>query len=126
MAIATSEQSSANKEYVRRLLRQRQPGFSAALELAVDLLGPAAGACPRVRGCRFRAGDGGQTGASCGSRNGSCLWPSQSCSLLPAERSRSAQNHEAGPGVPFPAGSSVDRRQFLVSRRRAPHVDRPL
>jgi len=48
MAIATSEQSTANKEYVRRLLRQRQPGFSAALELAVDLLGPAAGVCPRA------------------------------------------------------------------------------
>jgi hypothetical protein len=39
MAIVTSEQSTANKEYLRRLLRQRQPGFSAALDLAVDLLG---------------------------------------------------------------------------------------
>ena len=39
MAIVTNEQSAANKDYVRRLLRQRQPGFSAALELAVDLLG---------------------------------------------------------------------------------------
>jgi hypothetical protein len=39
MAIVTNEQSAANKDYVRRLLRQRQPGCSAALELAVDLLG---------------------------------------------------------------------------------------
>ena len=39
MAIVTSEQSTANREYLRRLLRQRQPGFSAALELAADLLG---------------------------------------------------------------------------------------
>jgi hypothetical protein len=39
MAIVTSEQSIANEEYLRRLLRQRQPGFSAALERAVDLLG---------------------------------------------------------------------------------------
>lgn len=38
MAIATREQSTANTEYLRRLLRQRQPEFSAALELAVDLL----------------------------------------------------------------------------------------
>lgn len=39
MAIVTSEQSTANKDYLRRLLRHRQPDFSAALELAVDLLG---------------------------------------------------------------------------------------
>ena len=39
MTMVTSEQSTANKEYLRRLLRQRQPGFSAALELVVDLLG---------------------------------------------------------------------------------------
>jgi hypothetical protein len=39
MAIVTSEQSSANTEYLRRLLRQRQPEFAEALELAVDLLG---------------------------------------------------------------------------------------
>ena len=39
MAIFTSEQSNANTEYLRRLLRQRQPEFSGALELAVDLLG---------------------------------------------------------------------------------------
>ena len=38
MARVTSEQSAANKDYLRRLLWQRQPGFSAALELAVDLL----------------------------------------------------------------------------------------
>lgn len=59
MAIVSSEQSTANKEYLRRLLRQRQPGFSAALELAMDLLvqelhraemprgiGASKGACP--------------------------------------------------------------------------------
>lgn len=39
MATVTSEQSSANTEYLRRLLRQRQPEFAEALELAVDLLG---------------------------------------------------------------------------------------
>lgn len=37
--MATSKQSTANTEYLRRLLRHRQPGFAAALELAVDLLG---------------------------------------------------------------------------------------
>ena len=39
MAIVTNEQSTANMDYLRRLLSQRQPGLSAALELAVDLLG---------------------------------------------------------------------------------------
>jgi hypothetical protein len=68
MEIITSEQSTANKEYLRRLLRQRQPGFSAALELAVDLLrqelhraetprdiGAREGACPVApRRCQRR------------------------------------------------------------------------
>jgi crotonobetainyl-CoA:carnitine CoA-transferase CaiB-like acyl-CoA transferase len=35
MELVSTEQSMANMEYVRRLLRQKQPGFSAALELAV-------------------------------------------------------------------------------------------
>ena len=32
MATVNSEQSAENMEYVRRLLKQKQPGFSAALE----------------------------------------------------------------------------------------------
>jgi hypothetical protein len=39
MATVNSEQSVENMEYVRRLLKQKQPGFSAALESAVDLVG---------------------------------------------------------------------------------------
>jgi hypothetical protein len=31
-------QSTQNMEYVRRLLKQKQPGFAAALELAMDLV----------------------------------------------------------------------------------------
>lgn len=34
---AITGQSTENMEYVRRLLGQKQPGFSAALELAVML-----------------------------------------------------------------------------------------
>jgi hypothetical protein len=37
METVISEQSTENMAYVRRLLRQKQPGFSAALELAVLL-----------------------------------------------------------------------------------------
>jgi hypothetical protein len=37
MKTVSTEQSTQNMEYVRRLLRQKQPGFSAALELAVIL-----------------------------------------------------------------------------------------
>ncbi|HMD25447.1 MAG TPA: hypothetical protein VKH61_15220 [Streptosporangiaceae bacterium] len=33
-----TQQRTENMEYVRRLLRQKQPGFSAALELAVILV----------------------------------------------------------------------------------------
>ena len=39
MATVNSEQSAENMEYVRRLLKQKQPGFSAALESTVDLVG---------------------------------------------------------------------------------------
>jgi WhiB family redox-sensing transcriptional regulator len=38
MAIIITEQSRQNMEFVRSLLREKQPGFSAALELAVELL----------------------------------------------------------------------------------------
>jgi hypothetical protein len=38
MAIVMTEQSAQNMEYVRTLLKQRQPEFAAALELAVDLV----------------------------------------------------------------------------------------
>ncbi len=36
MAMVTAEQSAKNMEYVRPLLKHKQPGFSAALELACD------------------------------------------------------------------------------------------
>jgi hypothetical protein len=32
--MASTQQAWENREYVRRLLRERQPGFAAALELA--------------------------------------------------------------------------------------------
>jgi hypothetical protein len=38
MEIVMTRQSAENMEYVRRLLKQKQPGFAAALELAVDLV----------------------------------------------------------------------------------------
>ena len=38
MATDIPKRSKENTEYVRRLLKQRQPEFSAALELAVDLV----------------------------------------------------------------------------------------
>jgi hypothetical protein len=37
MEMAITRQNTENMEYVRRLLREKQPGFSAALELAVML-----------------------------------------------------------------------------------------
>ena len=39
MAKVISQQSMENREYVGRLLGERQPEFSAALELAADLVG---------------------------------------------------------------------------------------
>jgi hypothetical protein len=38
MATAITVQSAENRQYVRTLLRQKQPEFSAALELAVELV----------------------------------------------------------------------------------------
>jgi hypothetical protein len=38
MAIVMTEQSAQNMEYVRRLLKQKQPGFAAALELAMGMV----------------------------------------------------------------------------------------
>ena len=38
MANVISQQNTQNKEYVRRLLRRKQPEFAAALELAMDLV----------------------------------------------------------------------------------------
>jgi hypothetical protein len=38
MEMVITQQRTENMEYVRRLLRQKQPGFSAALELAVVLV----------------------------------------------------------------------------------------
>ena len=37
MEMVITQQRTENMEYVRRLLRHKQPGFSAALELAVVL-----------------------------------------------------------------------------------------
>jgi hypothetical protein len=42
MAIAVTQQSTENMEYVRLLLKHKQPGFSAALELACDPAAPTA------------------------------------------------------------------------------------
>jgi hypothetical protein len=39
MALNIAEQSLENQEYVRRLLKQKQPAFAAALELGVELVG---------------------------------------------------------------------------------------
>jgi hypothetical protein len=39
MAKVISRQSLDNEEYVRRLLKEKQPALSAALELAADLVG---------------------------------------------------------------------------------------
>ena len=38
MAMVVNQQSAENMEYVRKLLKQKQPGFAAALELAADLV----------------------------------------------------------------------------------------
>lgn len=38
MAKSTSRQSMKNREYVRKLLREKQPEFAAALELAMNLV----------------------------------------------------------------------------------------
>jgi hypothetical protein len=38
MAKGISRQGMENREYVRRLLREKQPEFSAALELAMNLV----------------------------------------------------------------------------------------
>jgi hypothetical protein len=43
MATVNTEQSAENMEYVHRLLKQKQPGFSAALELAANLVGVGGG-----------------------------------------------------------------------------------
>ena len=38
MAKVISQQSIENREYVRRLLKEKQPGFAVSLELAVSLV----------------------------------------------------------------------------------------
>ena len=40
MAKGISRQSMKNREYVRKLLREKQPEFSSALELAMNLVLP--------------------------------------------------------------------------------------
>lgn len=46
MATAITEQSAANRRYVRTLLRDREPEFSAALELAVEMVAREEGVNP--------------------------------------------------------------------------------
>ena len=48
MATAITARSAENRRYVRTLLRQRQPEFSAALELAVELVAREEGINPPV------------------------------------------------------------------------------
>jgi hypothetical protein len=38
LAMVIAQQSTENMEYVRMLLKQKQPGFAVALELAADLV----------------------------------------------------------------------------------------
>jgi hypothetical protein len=38
MALNTAKQATENMDYVRRLLKEKQPGFAASLELAVSLV----------------------------------------------------------------------------------------
>ena len=58
MEIVMVGQSTENMEYVRRLLKQKQPGFAAALELAVDLVERELGSpeLPRDVGAAERSG----------------------------------------------------------------------
>jgi WhiB family redox-sensing transcriptional regulator len=49
MATVITEQSMENMEYVRRLLKQKQPGFSATLESATDLVGRELGSPEMLR-----------------------------------------------------------------------------
>jgi hypothetical protein len=39
MGKVITQQSTQNREYARRLLKEKQPALSAALELAADLVG---------------------------------------------------------------------------------------
>jgi hypothetical protein len=58
MTRVITRQSTENMEYVRRLLNQKQPGFSAALELALMLaeleLSPSPRSSPRTATCTRR------------------------------------------------------------------------
>ena len=58
MKIVITRRSAENMEYVRRLLKQKQPGFAAALELAVDLVERELGSpeLPRDVGAAERSG----------------------------------------------------------------------
>ena len=49
VALVVTEQAVENIEYVRRLLEQKQPGFAAALELAVDLVRRELRACLKTQ-----------------------------------------------------------------------------
>ena len=50
MAAVNTEESAENMEYVRRLLKETQPRFSASLELAADLVGTRAEVTEMLRG----------------------------------------------------------------------------
>ena len=51
MAIVMTEQSAQNMEYVRRLLKQKQPRFAAALELSARLVEGEARSAGVQEGC---------------------------------------------------------------------------
>lgn len=48
ITMVITKRSKQNMEYVRRLLRQKQPGFAATLELAADLVGRELVQCPDI------------------------------------------------------------------------------
>ena len=48
MTAVTNEQSAENMEHVRGLLKRKQPGFSATLELAADMVRQELQEKPRV------------------------------------------------------------------------------
>lgn len=55
MAEVISQQSTQNREYVRTLLKEKQPEFFAALELAAELAGRELGS-PETQ-CDFSTGE---------------------------------------------------------------------
>jgi hypothetical protein len=85
MTMTASERSTANTQYLRRQLRQRQPGFAAALERAADLLGEELARAPRGTG----AAQGARPAAPhCRQRRRARPWSSRASSTPPAPPAR--------------------------------------